>query len=60
MRKLAKFILVLFIITTLLQSFYRVSPVGAFSVGDEKKVGEQLITMVRRGFKLIEEPDSIH
>jgi predicted Zn-dependent protease len=59
MRKLAKFILVLFIITTLLQSFYRVSPVGAFSVGDEKKVGEQLITMVRRGFNLIDEPDII-
>jgi predicted Zn-dependent protease len=59
MRKLAKSILLLFIVTTLLQSFYRVRPVSAFSVGDEKKVGEQLITMVRRGFKLIDEPDII-
>jgi len=59
MRKLAKPILVVFIIATLMQSFYRVRPVGAFSVGDEKKVGEQLITMVRRGFNLIDEPDII-
>jgi predicted Zn-dependent protease len=59
MRQLAKSILLLFIVTTLLQSFYRVRPVSAFSVGDEKKVGEQLITMVRRGFILIDEPDII-
>jgi len=29
----------------------------AFSVGDEKLVGEKLLSIVRRNFKLIEEPD---
>lgn len=59
MRHLTKSILILFIIFNLLLNFYRVNPVSAFSVGDEKKVGEQLLTMVRREFKLIDEPDII-
>jgi len=59
MKHLAKPIVVLFILATLLQSFYRVNTVSAFSVGDEKKVGEQLLTMVRKEFKLIDEPDII-
>ena len=59
MRLLAKSILILFITVTLLQNFYRVNPVSAFSVGDEKKVGEQLLTMVRKEFKLIDDPDII-
>jgi predicted Zn-dependent protease len=59
MKHLAKPLLVLFIISTLLQNFYRVNPVWAFSVGDEKKVGEQLLTLVHREFNLIDEPDII-
>jgi len=59
MKHSAKLIVVLFILATLLQSFYRVNPVSAFSVGDEKKVGEQLLTLVRKEFKLIDEPDII-
>jgi len=59
MKHLTKFILILFIAATMLQSIYRVNPAHAFSVGEERKVGEQLLTMVRRGFKLIDEPDVI-
>ncbi len=59
MRHLTKFIFILFVIISLLQNSYRVSPASAFSVGDEKKVGEQLLTMVRKEFKLIDEPDII-
>ena len=59
MKHLTKIIVVLFILATLLQSFYRVNPVSAFSVGDEKKVGEQLLSLVRKEFKLIDEPDII-
>jgi predicted Zn-dependent protease len=57
MKQLAKPILILFIIASLLQNFYRANPVFAFSVGDEKKVGEQLLTLIRKEFKLIDEPD---
>ena len=28
-------------------------------MGDEKKIGEQLLTLIRREFKLIDEPDII-
>ena len=59
MKHLTKLILVLFIISTLLQNIYRVDPVFGFSVGDERKVGEQLLTLVRREFNLIDEPDII-
>jgi predicted Zn-dependent protease len=59
MKQLAKPILILFIISTLLQNFYRANPAFAFSVGDERKVGEQLLTLVRREFNLIDEPDII-
>ena len=59
MKQLAKLILVLFIISTLLQNFYRVNPASAFSVGDEREIGEQLLTLVRREFNLIDEPDII-
>ena len=57
MRQLTRFILLFFIIATSLQAFYRVSKASAFSVGDEKEIGEQLLTMVRKEFKLIDEPD---
>jgi len=59
MKHLTKLIVVLFILATLLQTFYRVDTVSAFSVGDEKKVGEELLTLVRKEFKLIDEPDII-
>jgi len=57
MKHLTRSILLFFIIATSLQGFYRVNPVSAFSVGDEKEIGEQLLTMVRKEFKLIDEPD---
>ena len=59
MKYLTKSILLLFIVATCLQSVYRAAPAFAFSVGEEKEVGEQLLTMVRKGFKLIDEPDVI-
>jgi predicted Zn-dependent protease len=57
MKHLTRLILLFFIISTSLQAFYRVSTASAFSVGDEKEIGEQLLTMVRKEFKLIDEPD---
>jgi predicted Zn-dependent protease len=59
MKHLTKFILVLFFSAILLQNSYRVNSAFAFSVGEEREVGEQLLTLVRRGFKLIDEPDVI-
>jgi len=59
MFRLIKLILFLVLIGTLLQNFHRVNPAFAFSVGEEKEVGEQLLTLVRKEFKLIDEPDVI-
>ena len=59
MKHLTKFILLLFISSTFLQNFYRADPAFAFSVGKEREIGEQLLTMVRKGFKLADEPDII-
>ena len=59
MKYLTKLILLLFIIAACLQNLYRANPAFAFSVGEEREVGEQLLTMVRREFKLIDEPDVI-
>jgi len=59
MKQLTKSITLLFLIATLLQSTCRVNPAFGFSVGEEKEVGEQLLTMVRKEFKLIDEPDVI-
>ncbi|MBW2465957.1 MAG: M48 family metalloprotease [Deltaproteobacteria bacterium] len=59
MKLLTKIILVLFIIVSLPQYLSRFNPAYAFSVGDEKKVGEELHTMVRKEFRLIDEPDII-
>jgi predicted Zn-dependent protease len=52
-----RIILLLFIIGSSLQALYRVSPASAFSIGDEREMGEQLLTLVRTEFKLIDEPD---
>jgi len=59
MKSFIKLILFVFLITNLLQSFYRINPAYGFSVGEEKEVGEQLLTLVRKEFKLIDEPDVI-
>ncbi len=59
MKLLTKIIVLLFISATLLQNIYRANPAFAFSVGEEREVGEQLLTMVRKGFRLIDEPDVI-
>ncbi len=59
MKYVTKFILVLFLSATFLHPIYRVNPAMAFTVGEEREVGEQLLTMVRRGFNLLDEPDII-
>ncbi len=59
MKQLTRIILLLFMTTTLLQSFHQGNPAYGFSVGEEREVGEQLLTMVRSSFKLIDEPDVI-
>jgi predicted Zn-dependent protease len=59
MKLLIKTILIFLVVATALQNFYRFIPAYAFSVGDEKKLGEHLHTMVRREFNLIDEPDVI-
>jgi len=59
MKHFVKLILLLFIWATLLQSTYRVNPAFGFTVGEEREVGEQLLTLVRKSFKLIDEPDVI-
>jgi predicted Zn-dependent protease len=59
MKFISKIIVSIFLIATILQSFYQVQPAYGFSVGEEKEVGEQLLTMVRKEFKLIDEPDII-
>ena len=51
--------MLLFISATCIQNLYRPNPAFAFSVGEEREVGEQLLTLVRREFKLIDEPDVI-
>jgi predicted Zn-dependent protease len=58
MKHFTKLILVLFISAIFQQNLY-VSKALGFSVGEEREVGEQLLTMVRRGFKIIDEPDVI-
>jgi predicted Zn-dependent protease len=59
MKHLTKPMVVLFVCATLLQSLYSVNPAFAFTVGEEKEVGEELLTLVRRGFNIIDEPDVI-
>ena len=57
MKYIAKLILVLSLCTGLLLNNLWGGAAFAFSVGEEKEVGEQLMTMVRKSFKLIDEPD---
>jgi len=55
----ARFILLVLILVSVLQGMAYKQPALAFSVGAERELGEQLLTMVRRGFNLIDEPDVI-
>ena len=55
----ARFILLVLVLVTVLQGMAYKQPAFAFSVGAERELGEQLLTMVRRGFNLIDEPDVI-
>ena len=55
----ARFVLLAFIVATVLQYTAYKQPAQAFSVGEEREVGEQLLTMVRKGFNLIDEPDVV-
>ena len=57
MKLLTRIILLVFIITGTLQNFYPANTAFAFSVGEEKETGEELLTMVRKEFRLIDEPD---
>ncbi len=59
MKQLTKLILILFVSSILWPCNYSVTSAYAFTVGEEKEVGEQLLTMVRKEFKLIDEPDVI-
>ncbi|MBC8208348.1 MAG: M48 family metalloprotease [Desulfobulbaceae bacterium] len=51
-----KRILVLILITAMLQ-FSWVQPVPAFSITEEREVGEQLLFQIRKAFSLFDEPD---
>jgi len=48
----ARFILLAFTVATVLQYMAYKQPAQAFTVGEEREVGEQLLTMVRKGFML--------
>ncbi|MBW2521656.1 MAG: M48 family metalloprotease [Deltaproteobacteria bacterium] len=59
MKRFTKQIFLLFLTVALMLGNAGVHAALAFSVGEEKEVGEELLTMVRKGFKLIDEPDVI-
>jgi predicted Zn-dependent protease len=51
-----KNVFVCFLISTIFQ-FFTVTPVAAFSIGDEREIGEKLLYSVRSAFELIDDPD---
>ena len=57
MKFLTKIVLAFFVASGFIQNYSMSRTAAAFSVGDEKKVGEQLLTMVRKEFKLLDELD---
>jgi predicted Zn-dependent protease len=59
MKKRTYFILLIYILTTGLQGMGHWQRAYAFSVGEEREMGEELLTMVRQGFDLIDEPDVV-
>jgi len=54
--KKIKNVFVWFLISGIFQ-FFTVSPVAAFSIGDEREIGEKLLYSVRSAFELIDDPD---
>ncbi len=50
-------IFISFLIVSLLQATVAVSRSMAFSVGEEREVGEQLLYQIRRAFPLLDDPD---
>ena len=58
-KTVARLILLIFILVTVLQTMTYKQPALAFSVGEERELGEQLLTMVRAGFDLVDEPDVV-
>lgn len=54
--KKIKNVFVYFLISVMLQ-FFTVTPVSAFSIGDEREIGEKLLYSVRSAFELIDDPD---
>jgi len=50
-------IFISFLIICLLQATFVVSRSMAFSVGEEREVGEQLLYQIRRAFPLLDDPD---
>jgi predicted Zn-dependent protease len=55
----ARLVLLALILFIVLQGLAYKQPALAFSVGTERELGEQLLTMVRRSFNLIDEPDVV-
>jgi beta-barrel assembly-enhancing protease len=51
-----KNVFVWFLISVLCQ-FYPVTPVSAFTIGEEREIGEKLLYSVRSAFELIDDPD---
>jgi predicted Zn-dependent protease len=51
-----KNVFVCFLISAVFQ-FFTVTPVAAFSIGDEREIGEKLLYSVRSAFELIDDPD---
>jgi predicted Zn-dependent protease len=59
MKKITKKIthgFVWFLITVVFQ-FFTTTPVSAFTIGDEREVGEKLLYSVRSAFELVDDPD---
>ncbi len=54
--KRIKKVFVWFLISVMLQ-FFTVTPASAFSIGDEREIGEKLLYSVRSAFELIDDPD---
>ena len=54
-----RFILIIFTCSILLPGIGPGHLAHAFTVGEERELGEQLLTMVRAGFNLIDEPDVV-
>lgn len=54
--KKIRHVFVWFLISVLFQ-FFTVTPVSAFTIGEEREIGEKLLYSVRSAFELIDDPD---